>query len=194
MNVTEFNDYWNQHFPACPLMGHILRQTHADRWFRIHTLPDSKRYPQTIAEYTEVLHRHNTILDDLLPGDRSIILLATSYTMGDPNPSLPEIFSHLHPFELLQSILTSEINEPPESYCHSHIWFYEHRWKIHSLDPILKKVADDVINNVLIVDPEQPLIYHPYDGGADLILPNSDMRDRLRSKYREWLSSRSDGM
>jgi hypothetical protein len=194
MNVAEFNDYWNQHFPACPLMGHVLRKTHADRWFRIHTLPDSKRYPQTNAEYTEVMRRHNNILADLLPDHRSIILLATSYSMGDLNPSLPEVLHQLYPFELLQSILTSEIDEPPEFNCYSHIWLYEHQWQVHSLDPILKEVADDVINNVLLVDPKQHLIYHPYDGGADLILSNLDLRDHLKSQYHEWLSSRSDGM
>jgi hypothetical protein len=194
MNVTEFNDYWNQHFPDCPLMSHILRKTHPDRWFRIHTLPSSKRYPQTLAEYTEVLRRHNTILTDLLPSDQSIILLATSYSMGDPNPSLPEVLRQLYPFELMRSILTAEIYEPSKLNCYSHIWFYEHHWQVHSLDLILKKVADDVINNVLFVDPQEHLIYHPYDGGADLILPNSAMRDQLKSHYHEWLSSRPDGM
>ena len=62
------------------------------------------------------------------------------------------------------------------------------------LDPVLGLVTDDVISNVMIVDPGCRWIFHPYDGGMDLILETPAARDRLRSTHADWLSPRPDGM
>jgi hypothetical protein len=34
----------------------------------------------------------------------------------------------------------------------------------------------------------------PYDGGVDLILKDKEIRDQYKSKYRNWLSKRDDGL
>jgi hypothetical protein len=36
-----------------------------DRWVRFHSLPESKRYPDSQAEYAIELDRHYTVLSEL---------------------------------------------------------------------------------------------------------------------------------
>jgi hypothetical protein len=54
---------WHQRWPGCSKMPYELRGVH-DRWVRFHTLPASKRYPETEYEYEYeyeyILGRHNT--------------------------------------------------------------------------------------------------------------------------------------
>ena len=67
-------------------------------------------------------------------------------------------------------------------------------WKLGVLDPVLRLVANDQIANVMIVDPGCRWIFHPYDGGVDLILESPAARDRLKLTHADWLSPRPDGM
>jgi hypothetical protein len=55
-------------------------------------------------------------------------------------------------------------------------------------------VADDRVSNLMIVGLDERSVYHPYDGGADVILADRRQRDALRERYRDWLSTRPDGL
>ncbi|GAA2905203.1 hypothetical protein Acy02nite_86120 [Actinoplanes cyaneus] len=57
------------------------------------------------------------------------------------------------------------------------------------LDPLLRAVADDELANVIVTPPGLEWLYHPYDGGADVILPTREQRDALKLEYRSWLSN-----
>jgi hypothetical protein len=46
----------------------------------------------------------------------------------------------------------------------------------------------------MIVCPASNWICHPYDGGADFILPNSQSRDQLKARFADWLSSHPRGL
>ncbi len=42
--------------------------------------------------------------------------------------------------------------------------------------------------------PDLRWLYHPYDGGADVIAPSSVERDKLKSKFAAWLSDHPQGL
>src|SRR5215203_1796598 len=46
-----------------------------------------------------------------------------------------------------------------------------------ALDAVLRTVADDVLGNVTIAPPDLRWLYHPYDGGGDVIAPSPSDRD-----------------
>jgi hypothetical protein len=70
MSDDAFLDFWRTHFGDCPPAGFLLHETFPERWMRIHSLPDSKRYADTARELTALLARHNTVATDVL-GDGS---------------------------------------------------------------------------------------------------------------------------
>lgn len=41
---------WDSWLPGCEPIGHHLRRAFAERWVRFHSLPGSKRYPESDAE------------------------------------------------------------------------------------------------------------------------------------------------
>jgi hypothetical protein len=52
----------------------------------------------------------------------------------------------------------------------------------------------DVIANVMITDVTLRWLYHPYDGGMDVILPTTAERNSLRRRHSEWLSTHPTGL
>jgi len=66
MSGTECRAWWNEQFPDSPPVGFMLRQAYPQRWLRIHSLPESKRFAETKEEYTELLLRHNIVATETL--------------------------------------------------------------------------------------------------------------------------------
>jgi hypothetical protein len=46
---------------------------------------------------------------------------------------------------------------------------------------------------VLITDANLRWLFHPYDGGMDVIAPTTADRDALRDRHRDWLSKHPQG-
>jgi len=49
------------------------------------------------------------------------------------------------------------------------------------------------LGNVLIISVEDKFVFHPYDGGADIILPSTETRDSLKRVHSGWLSMHPNG-
>lgn len=191
-------DDWPVRFLGCEPVAHLLRAALPDRWVRFHNLPDSKRYPGNQAEYDIVLDRQNQILDELVDGGSSIILLTTEYS-GPPGtvevsagaPLPRSIDRGAKPWRSVpMHDLDGDFVEPSYWY----IFSSELVWWPRVLDPVLRLVADDAIANVMVLPPDCRWLFHPYDGGMDVILETPDARDRLKSAHADWLSPRPDGM
>jgi hypothetical protein len=194
MTPAEFNEYWQEHYPKSLPIGHLLRQAYEDRWFRIHTLPESKRYPETEAEYQEILRRHNMLLSDLLGENGEFVLITTGYSYTtDAAPHYAEYpFASGH-HELLMTIPIPEGFEEADPI-YWHLYLSERVWQTGSLDDLLRLVADNSIVNVLLVDVQRRCAYHPYDGGADIILESKAAKNLKKEQYSAWLSKHPQGL
>lgn len=191
MLSEEINGFWAEEFGDALPVASALKWKFQERWFRIHTLPKSKRYPDSESEYEEIFSRHNTVLEDLFDSEEKFILASTSCS-GDAEPiRSPKIEEMGLQQNFWQSIQVDE-EAPGETHCHVFIDFV--RWKVGLLDALFRLVADDEISEVMLISVEGNFVYHPYDGGADLILKDSITRDRYKQKYVHWLSVRPDGL
>jgi hypothetical protein len=193
MTSEEFKDYWQQHYPKSPPIGYLLRQAYEDRWFRIHCLPESKRYPESEGEYQEILRRHNIIITDILGENSEFVFITTAYSdTPKPIPPYPEYRSIIGDYEEWMTIPMHKSYEESSDYWH---FYLSHReWKNDSLDDLLRLVADDLIGNILLVGVKQRCLYHPYDGGADIILESESARDMKKGRYSAWLSKHPQGL
>lgn len=191
MLSEQINGFWAEEFGNALPVASALKWKFQERWFRIHTLPKSKRYPDSESEYEEILSRHNTVLEDLFDSEEKFILVSTSCS-GDAEPiRSPKIEEMGLQQSFWQSIQVDE-ETPGETHCHVFIDFV--RWKVGLLDALFRLVADDEISEVMLISVEGNFVYHPYDGGADLILKDSVTRDRYKQKYVHWLSVRPEGL
>lgn len=190
MFATELRTWWQAEFGACPPVGYRLRETFPRRWVRFHSLPDAKRYAETDSEALEILRRYNTVASALLGDGEPIVVVYTAYSDTEaPTPPAdhPAVLASLE----LVHFDTRAIADPNLYW---HFWAANATWQPGRFDDLLVRVANDEIENVLLVHPGRRAVFHPYDGGADVIGADIFVRDSLRRDFRPWLSTLPSGL
>ncbi|GAA0950587.1 DUF3885 domain-containing protein [Actinocorallia libanotica] len=192
---------WRARWGGSPV-GYELRERFADRWVRFHSLPESKRYAETEAEYGVVLDRHRTLLRALGVEDR--LCLIAGYFEEAEGPASPHP-DHPDPDR-------PDPDRPGPDHPGAVPWltvmpdersFFEIPLKLYvsevvygsaTLDPFLRGVADERLGHAIISPPDLRWLYHPYDGGGDVIAATVRERDALKSRYASWLSEHPSGL
>ncbi len=197
MTAEQFNNFWASTYPDTILIQHHFRHNFADRWFRIHSLPESKRYAEDEAEWNILLSRQNEIISDLLNDNSNFVLLTGGHSS--------EGYIEIHPIEEVNSIKEFsfvsldpiDLNKvSPDEYDKGQFYtpmFSEQNWQPHKFDNLLKDIAEDSLR-AFFVSVDNDLIIAPYDGGMDFILKDTKTRDFYKQKYNGWLSARQDGL
>ncbi|WP_314254007.1 DUF3885 domain-containing protein [Streptomyces kutzneri] len=183
---------WRGHRPPGPLFPHELKTVYARRWVRFHSLPGSKRYPDGEAEYAVLLDRYNTVLDELFAGDE-VYVVTTGWSEVSEHTDRSAGRRAFHPEGTLWT--TEDDTCDPDPAFHTRWYFYadRRRWQRGCLDGLLRAVAGDRLSGTFVTDAGLTRMYHPYDGGADVILPTSQERDRMRERHAGWLSAHPEG-
>ena len=187
-------DAWQERFPNCEPISHLLRTAFRDRWVRFHSLPESKRYPEDASEYQMVLQRHSCILAELIGSERSVVLLTTGYS-ETPQPvrtyrKLDTLDPNAQPWRTV-AVHELEGDTDPNYW---HVFASAWEWRSGLFDPLIRLGADDVVANVMIVHPDCRWLLHPYDGEMDVIAESPAERGQLWSAHKDWLSARADGL
>ncbi|GAA0614045.1 hypothetical protein GCM10010174_34620 [Kutzneria viridogrisea] len=189
MSHDHLSELWRQQWPGCPPLAGTLKHVYRDRWVRFHSLPASKRYPEHEAEYDIVLHRYNSVLDELFHA-QEVRIVATDWSHNPEPPARSARHALWHPdARHWTSICTSERETDPDFITYDHLYVSRTRWQSGLIDDLLRAVADDAAHGVMITSPSFDRIHHPYDGGADVLLPTTDERDALKQRHTHWLSA-----
>ncbi len=180
-------DAWQRNWPEVEPIGYLLRGAYPDRWVRFHSLPNSKRYADDAAEYAELLARHRRVLSELQGGVGSgqLVAIAEDFEARDlasgwSRRQLPRAW----PWR--RALGTVEASAP------SFLWVSTGLGE-DELDALLIAAADDQAR-VIVSTAELLWLYHPYDGGADVIAADTTTRDALRDRHPEWLSAHASGL
>jgi hypothetical protein len=180
-------DWWTTHFGVTPPLGYRLRVAYPERWFRIHSLPNSKRYPSTAAELELLLDRHAAVAAELSELARTCTLVTPTYEAAELGARriVPELGAR--ELECIASHHDAEA-DVDVSY-----WAAECRWDPCAERPVLIAIAQDQLR-ALWLDRGSGNTYAPYDGGADLFVSDPERRADLLRKYATWRSARADGL
>jgi hypothetical protein len=193
MQTKDFIEYWNKEYKEAFPINYELKWIYEDRWLRIHSLPNSKRYASNEKEYQIILERQNKLIEDLIGVDTEIFISFGQYTNDITNDNYEEL-SDYEEFDLVLTIPLHQ--ERPNEYldeCHFDVYVKNEFWQKGRRDKMLKAIANDEIRAMFIC-PSKECIIAPYDGGVDIIVKTSDKRNKLKEKYKTWLSSREDGL
>jgi hypothetical protein len=198
MNAADLSARWAAAWRNCRPVGHELRGCLHDRWVRFHSLPDSKRYADTEGEYAELLRRHLTVLSELLSRDgttaeRELLVVTASWSGGPaPAPRGAELAGVLPSADYWTSVVTDDSMPGEEIW--THLWVSAAHFPGEDLSRLLRAVADDVTAGIIITTADMGWLYHPYDGGADVIAATAGHRDELLRAHRDWLSAHPTGL
>ena len=171
-------------FPNSPPVGFLLRQLYNDRWLRIHSLPESKRYAQTECEHKELLRRHNRVATDVHREGSTCFLIQSKWTKQKLSSSSWIVDRNIFSGESLSYALDSNLKIEVSSVV----------WKSGQFDSLLIDVADWKVTMILFVSISTKCVYAPYDGGVDLILRNEQEREKKKIMYKNWLSAHPEGL
>ncbi|MFI7437857.1 DUF3885 domain-containing protein [Micromonospora haikouensis] len=192
VDTVALSRLWDERWPGYSKLPSELRAAR-NRWVRFHALPGSKRYPGTEDEYGIVLARHSTILAELVTGSEVLVVTAGYSDASEPQePCRSPDTVAVCPDAMYWTSVCMDDEPGFESWMH--LYVSQLVWSAGVLDPLLRQVADDVIANVFIADVGLRWLYHPYDGGMDVILSSTAERDALRDRHRDWLSTRPAGL
>ena len=193
MNPEEFNKFWDINYPETNPIGHELKSVYPNRWLRIHSLPESKRYAESEDEYQIILNRQNKLISELIGENTEIIITSGQYGMELTD----EISTELSDFGIFEKCRTIELHKIyPEEYeenFYYDVYFRNDIWQHNSKNEILKSIADDDFR-AMFISPKEKCIIAPYDGGMDIIVDSQEKRDGLKAKYKDWLSANENGM
>ena len=193
MTPSDFKSFWNGKFPDFLPMGYHIKHEFPDRWFRIHSLPGSKRLADTKEEYKIILSRQNLLISDIIGEGEDLILVIVLYP-DDPTNAYYEMIEGYEDFRLVDIIdlQTTGSDRHSETYQVT-VMARKTVWQPNQSNRLLKMIADDKIR-ILMVAANQARIISPYDGGVDIMMESSDQRDLFRARYSQWLSARADGL
>ncbi len=197
MTPDQFKTQWTSIFPNTFPVQYLFKRDYSDRWFRIHSLPESQRYAVTEAEWEILLERQNTIITDVLGPGAKVLLVTGDFNFNEPEEvhitEQEQCFSH-YAFKHLESIPLCKIDadefNPSDVYRPA---FAEITWQPNAHNALLKCIANDEVRAIFVLF-EQSRLVAPYDGGIDIILEDSLARDNYKSKYRDWLSALESGL
>jgi hypothetical protein len=185
-----FPRWWADRFGQTPPLGYRLRQAFPERWLRIHSLPESKRYPQNAAELEIMLERHATVATEVLGrGAECLVVTATYHERVALGTTARWPDRGERSFECFATMAEQGDQLPSDVS----FWVAPSRWDPDAERDVLVGIADDRVR-VLWLGIESGQVYAPYDGGADLILAEPGHRRVLSLAYRDWLSKLASGL
>ena len=196
MTAEEFKIFWESTYPDTVPIGHYFKHDYSDRWFRIHNLPGSQRYPSDKGDWEILLNRQNTILTDLMTNGSPMLIMTGDHEsegyieihpIEDVKSIKPFKFTRLEPIDL--HLLSHDKYEKGHTYTPK---FTEQIWHHDKFNEILKDIAEWNLT-AFFISIDNNCIVAPYDGGMDIILKDSQTRDLYKAKYEQWLSPREDG-
>ena len=192
MDTNSVAAAWTNAFGAVAPVGFACRERLRDRWLRIHSLPQSKRYPESASEYAELLRRHNEVATTTLG------LTACTLFIGQIGSSrgVPDIAS-LPTLASGKWVGVAELSMPLDQDVDDEwvrIAAAPVTWERGNFDDLIRAVAEEKVGHILFANLDLAQAYAPYDGGADLIFRSSADVDAMGKRWAGWLSSRRDGL
>ena len=162
MNKEEFNSVGKNKDPEAYPINHELKWIYEDRWLRIHSLPESKRYAESDSEYQIIFDRQNQLIDDLIGQGREVVISFGLYTDDITNDNFKEL-TDFGEFIKVDSIDLQKIRpEEHEDGMYFDIYIKSEQWENGAKNQILKAIADDEIRAMFIC-PSKKCIISPYD-------------------------------
>lgn len=183
--------WWQSEFGGIAPCGHVLRRALGERWIRFPSLPDSKRYAESAAEYDEIQRRHLAVASALFTADEPLYVFrshaAESRMRGKARHQIAG-----RQFKEAVAVLPTEIPAHADQD-RMYVRALVSKWKPDFFEPAVRLLADWQEVGVSFVSPSTRNIFCPYDGGMD-VFAFSITTDDLRTRFGSWLSARPDGM
>ncbi len=170
--LVMFLEFWELQYPGCVPLAWKVREGFGESWFRIHSLPDSKRYPENEVEEDELLRRHTLAAFKVLGAHEAMWLCWCG---------CGELFG----------VAGEKVMELADG---TTIYAVKIKWRQDLFNDLVLDIAYDQIDRVMFMTIDSGNIYAPYDGGADLFVKDSAKYQDCKEGFGKWLSPHDEGL
>ncbi len=183
--VVDPLSWWLSVFPHIPPVGHLLRGDLAARWTRFHSLPGSKRYPDSELDFAELLMRHLAVAGELFTSGETIYV----YRCHQGEPRLKGRSRHQIVGRQLRdgTIRFPAVERPMLNEDYYFVRALATVWKPDFFEVLTRKVARWELAGITFVSPRSGNLYCPYDGGMDVFCFSLEP-SLLEERFRTWMS------
>lgn len=182
---------WSEDYSKSPPVGFMLREAYPDRWLRVHSLKKSKRYPDNKSEEEELLFRHSKSAKHVLGTSDLRIFVSIYNNVPDAPLNGPDWIGDLK-FQIVESKNIAEDDEDNPYYLVT--YGTEFKWEESLFKMIILDVAKENVGPVVLLSKGSKGIFAPYDGGADLFYMSEDKKLEAKTTFKDWISTREDGL
>ena len=195
--ISSFDYKWNKFFPNKVPISYLFKYYFPNNWIRLHSLPNSKRYADNAVETDLLLRRQNQIISDCLTSETPVFIVSGNSFIGDSSiPNYDQVSILQYDFISGSRINLHEID--PEYFDdgeNNDLYFTpaftEIVWEQNLHNDLLLKIANDE-THAFLISFEKKIIVAPYDGGLDIIIDDFNLKNQMKQKYHEMLSTRDD--
>ena len=184
---------WAQWHADIPPIGFLLRDAYPERWLRIYSLPEGKRYATSASERAEIRRRHITAALDVLGdgGERGTIIVGMCERMTDLGRTIGVASNTFgHGWQLPSWLWDEQRGYYAVPMCAVGA---DTMLPPAQFNRFLDEIAEDRCRG-LVFNLDSSEVYAPYDGGADLFYATELARDLARKRLADWVSDREDGL
>ena len=119
---------WRSFYGDESPISYLLREQMPNQWFRVHSLPQSKRYAENEGEAREIMRRHNSVASEVLGENAPCIIFFPGYVEHvDPN-----LFAEFD-WQFFNQYRTEELQLT--------MFAAQTQWQSQQFDAILRRVA-----------------------------------------------------
>lgn len=182
IDIANFNKLWSDVYAKFEPRAESLKLEFKPSWLRLYTLANAKRYAENTEEQTAIINRYNDILNDINPSG-SLFVLTCAWSDSPAPPTRLNKYEKLS--EEYWKTLNDNPGEPtPDFASYRHIYVSRVDWHKGCLNDLLAAVSNDEEAGVIIMPPTMNWLYHPYDGGVDVIVRSERIRKALEQKFK----------
>jgi len=135
---------WQRSFGAVAPIGHLCRSALQERWLRIHSLPNGKRYASSPDEYDEILARQNAAAATVLGAGSQCVFFCCEFP-GEPASQVLDLLRLPH----ASFVMVPELASLTDYYEAIQICAAVVSWNPGGFDAIIRACADDEVGPVL---------------------------------------------
>jgi hypothetical protein len=160
-----------------------MREAFPEYWLRIHSLPNSKRYPGDKAEQQIVFDRYSCFGSALLGEGARCLIIQSCFNGSQRSAELmPELkWTQVH-----------RVDEGDEDAWDS--WMTHITWDAAAVRTLLMAIADDQEAHIAFVSEVTDCVFIPYDGGADGFSFDTAFLQQLKEEFAAWRSNHPLGL
>ena len=156
---------------------------HHPHWVRFHSLPRSKRYPESDAEDRTVIRRTLAVLAALNVGQQRLWVVSNAWSWRRRTPAQLEPITR-RALGDAQWVGTHENVEPGNQLVE---WVSVFEPDDARLPDVILAAAEDH-NPASFSPPDFAWLVRQYDGGCDIWVSSAAQRDELAATFESWLS------